>query len=326
MPRPRQQIVAYLGELNHDQHRRWQRTVVFHNAKRDAAAPTVSGTILLWRCLMIPTWCAFGSARSVGPTRGILVTCTWHDALADAAVGRDRGPSCAAGQTHREAGGHRGHRGDQSACARRAASSLWPSTGMPRRRWKSCWVCPTPRSPRIACTARSTRSAKRRRHRERPEEISSGRLFHLEYDLLLYDLTSTYFEGLAEENDVGERGYSRRSSERLQGRCSWRGRHTGRFPVSPLHAGGQHAGRRDRGARLSRWWNNATASGRGVVMDRGMVSRAKLRFLSRPGRRYVIGLAPYRGRTLSKGTRNAAVGSACPNGRRSRSNRCSVSG
>ncbi len=30
-PRPRQQIVAYLGELNHDQERRWQRTVVFYN-------------------------------------------------------------------------------------------------------------------------------------------------------------------------------------------------------------------------------------------------------------------------------------------------------
>ncbi len=28
---PRQQVVAYLGELNHDQQRRWQRTIVFHN-------------------------------------------------------------------------------------------------------------------------------------------------------------------------------------------------------------------------------------------------------------------------------------------------------
>src|SRR5215472_16518462 len=28
---PRQRVVAYLGELNHDQERRWQRTVVFHN-------------------------------------------------------------------------------------------------------------------------------------------------------------------------------------------------------------------------------------------------------------------------------------------------------
>ena len=36
-----------------------------------------------------------------------------------------------------------------------------------------------------------------------------GTLFQLDYDLLLYDLTSTYFEGLAEENDLAHRGYSR---------------------------------------------------------------------------------------------------------------------
>jgi transposase len=36
-----------------------------------------------------------------------------------------------------------------------------------------------------------------------------GTLFQLDYDLLLYDLTSTYFEGLAEENDLTRRGYSR---------------------------------------------------------------------------------------------------------------------
>ena len=33
---PRQHIVAYLGELNHDQERRWQRTVVFYNRQGDA--------------------------------------------------------------------------------------------------------------------------------------------------------------------------------------------------------------------------------------------------------------------------------------------------
>lgn len=36
-----------------------------------------------------------------------------------------------------------------------------------------------------------------------------GNLFRLDYDLLLYDLTSTYFEGLAQENDLACRGYSR---------------------------------------------------------------------------------------------------------------------
>jgi hypothetical protein len=33
---PRQRIVAYLGELNHDQQRRWQRAVVFHNQQGEA--------------------------------------------------------------------------------------------------------------------------------------------------------------------------------------------------------------------------------------------------------------------------------------------------
>src|SRR6478609_10143489 len=32
---PRQHVVAYLGELNHEQERRWQRTVVFHNRQGD---------------------------------------------------------------------------------------------------------------------------------------------------------------------------------------------------------------------------------------------------------------------------------------------------
>ena len=37
---PRQHVVAYLGELNHDQERRWQRTVVFHNRQgEDRATP-----------------------------------------------------------------------------------------------------------------------------------------------------------------------------------------------------------------------------------------------------------------------------------------------
>jgi transposase len=36
-----------------------------------------------------------------------------------------------------------------------------------------------------------------------------GSLFHITYDLLLYDLTRTYFEGLADENDLARRGYCR---------------------------------------------------------------------------------------------------------------------
>jgi hypothetical protein len=33
---PRQKVIAHLGELNHDQQRRWQRTIVFHNRQGEA--------------------------------------------------------------------------------------------------------------------------------------------------------------------------------------------------------------------------------------------------------------------------------------------------
>ncbi len=36
-----------------------------------------------------------------------------------------------------------------------------------------------------------------------------GELFGIEYDLLLYDVTSTYFEGQADGNSLAQRGYSR---------------------------------------------------------------------------------------------------------------------
>src|SRR5437016_13163094 len=35
---PRQRVVAHLGELNHDQERRWQRTLVCHNRQGEAQA------------------------------------------------------------------------------------------------------------------------------------------------------------------------------------------------------------------------------------------------------------------------------------------------
>src|SRR5262249_21890166 len=44
---------------------------------------------------------------------------------------------------------------------------------------------------------------------ERHLKARLGELFELEYDLLLYDVTSTYFEGMAERNPQAQRGYSR---------------------------------------------------------------------------------------------------------------------
>src|SRR5438874_12086722 len=52
-----------------------------------------------------------------------------------------------------------------------------------------------------------------------------GALFEAEFDVLLYDLTSTYVEGAAENNPMMRRGYSRdRSEERRVGKeCRYRG-------------------------------------------------------------------------------------------------------
>ncbi len=44
---------------------------------------------------------------------------------------------------------------------------------------------------------------------ERHLKEKLGALFELDYDLLLYDVTSTYFEGQAEKNPQAQRGYSR---------------------------------------------------------------------------------------------------------------------
>jgi len=49
-------------------------------------------------------------------------------------------------------------------------------------------------------------------HKERLEihlKNRLGELFGLEYDLLLYDITSTYFEGQCNANLLARRGYSR---------------------------------------------------------------------------------------------------------------------
>ncbi|HWT80354.1 MAG TPA: transposase, partial [Candidatus Methylomirabilis sp.] len=72
-----------------------------------------------------------------------------------------------------------------------------------------------------------------------------GTLFRLDYDLLLYDLTSTYFEGLAEENDLAQRGYSRdHRSDCKQVVWALCG-DPRRFSPGASHAGGKHPGPAD---------------------------------------------------------------------------------
>lgn len=116
-----------------------------------------------------------------------------------------------------------------------------------------------------------------------------GELFDLEYDLLLYDVTSTYFEGQAEANPLARRGYSRDHRPDCKQVCiglvvSKCGMPLGyevfagnRTDVTTLQEIIQTMERRY--GRADRIW----------VGDRGMVSADNIAFLKQSGRRYIVG-------------------------------------
>ena len=116
-----------------------------------------------------------------------------------------------------------------------------------------------------------------------------GELFELEYDLLLYDVTSTYFEGMAVANPLAQRGYSRDHRPDCKQVCiglvvSKCGMPLGyevfagnRVDVTTLQEIVQTMERRY--GRADRIW----------VGDRGMVSAENIAFLKQDGRRYIIG-------------------------------------
>src|ERR1700691_2733823 len=116
-----------------------------------------------------------------------------------------------------------------------------------------------------------------------------GELFAVEYDLLLYDVTSTYFEGQANANPLAKRGYSRdhRSDCKqvciglVVTRCGW--------PLGyEVFAGNRHDSTtlqeivetiESRYGRAQRIW----------ALDRGMVSEENLDFFKAGQRQYIVG-------------------------------------
>jgi transposase len=116
-----------------------------------------------------------------------------------------------------------------------------------------------------------------------------GNLFDLEYDLLLYDVTSTYFEGQCKANPMARRGYSRdKRPDCLQvtiglvvtedgiplGYEVFAGNRTDVTTVEEI----VEAMERKYG-RARRVW----------VLDRGMVSEANLKFLRSRKGQYIVG-------------------------------------
>ena len=117
-----------------------------------------------------------------------------------------------------------------------------------------------------------------------------GTLFDLKYDLMLYDVTSTYFEGQCEANSLAARGYSRDNRSDCKQVCI--GLVVTREGI-PLGYEIFQGNRNDvktwreivetmesRYGRADRIWCG----------DRGMMSRENIEFMESGNRRYIIGV------------------------------------
>jgi transposase len=116
-----------------------------------------------------------------------------------------------------------------------------------------------------------------------------GELFALDYDLLLYDVTSIYFEGLADANPLARRGHSRDHRPDCKQVCLALVVTRDGMPLGyEIFAGNRTdvttveeivAAMEARYGLAQRIW----------VMDRGMTSEDNLEWLRATGRRYLVG-------------------------------------
>jgi transposase len=116
-----------------------------------------------------------------------------------------------------------------------------------------------------------------------------GELFAVDNEVLLYDVTSTYFEGQAEANPLAQRGYSRDHRPDCKQVCIALVVTFDGFPLGyEVFAGNTHDSRtlqtivatmEARHGMLGRVW----------ISDRGMASADNLAWLRSTGRRYIIG-------------------------------------
>ena len=117
----------------------------------------------------------------------------------------------------------------------------------------------------------------------------AGKLFGLDYELLLYDLTSTYFEGACSSNTQAQRGYSRDSRPDCKQVTIALVVSRDGFPLGYEVFAGNTADVSTvedivemieaRYGKADRIW----------AMDRGMASCENFEFLKQEGRRYILG-------------------------------------
>lgn len=285
---PRQQVVAYLGELNHDQERRWQRTVVFHNRQGEAQqlrlfpdddhVPLPDDPDVVRIRLGSVGWT---NGRRFGDVW--LARWRWHQLHLDAIVAR-----------HLPQGRHTVAPADIVAievinrlcapCSEFALAEHWyASTALP-----DLVGVPDDAVTKVRLYRTLDALLEAKEPIENDLKAQLGTLFGLNYDLLLYDLTSTYFEGLAEDNELARRGYSRdHRSDCKQVVLALVVTRDG-FPLAHVTLAGntQDVATVQRIVRAVE--RRFGQSQRVWVMDRGMISKATLRFLGQGQRRCLL--------------------------------------
>src|SRR5215469_16550081 len=287
---PRQRIVAYLGELNYEQERRWQRTIVFYNRHGEAQPLRLFADdedvvlpddpdIVRIRLQQV----GWTNARHFGDVW--LAWQLWHMLRLDEIV-----------QRHVPATKHTCRPADIVAievinrlcapCSEFALAEHWYAATALEDLLGVADAEVT--KDRLYRTLDGLRAAQEAIENDLQKHLQT--LFDLDYDLLLYDLTSTYFEGLAEDNELAARGYSRDHRKDCKQVVLALVVTRDGFPLAHFTLPGntqdlatvQQIVRavEQRFGKVQRVW----------VMDRGMVSKETLAFLHTSGRHYLVGL------------------------------------
>jgi transposase len=116
-----------------------------------------------------------------------------------------------------------------------------------------------------------------------------GELFHISYDILLYDVTSTYFEGQLSGNPQAKHGYSRDSRPDCKQVCIGLVVTKEGIPLGyELFEGNRHDSKTVE-TIIEKMESLYGKSDRIWIMDRGMASAENLELLEEQGRRYIIG-------------------------------------
>src|SRR5271166_1074518 len=247
-----------------------------------------SPTVIKSQHPTIPTSYASAWARSAGPTAGASATSGWHSGCGSS-LASTRSSIVTYPRARKQCGRPTSWPLRSSIGSAHPAANLpWPSTGTPPPAWRSCSASPNSAVTKDRLYRTLDRLLAAQTAIEQDLKDRLGTLFQLDYDLLLYDLTSTYFEGLAAENELACRGYSRdHRGDCKQVILALVVTRDG-FPLAHRTLAGNTQDLQTVETIVTEVEQQFGKTKRIWVVDRGMVSKESLAFLKQPGRRYVL--------------------------------------